>query len=114
MPFISIQVSGPVSEDQRRETASRLGGLIEILPGKTEKALMLEVTGEHRLFFGGIEKPCAYVDLRLFRKSELSAKKELARCIFQLMKEIFSIEADNVYLSYIELDTWGAHGELKD
>ena len=53
MPYISTKVNIPVSKDAETKLAEKYGEIITLVPGKTERWLMLSFEDEARLWFGG-------------------------------------------------------------
>ena len=87
MPFIRVSANVAVNEGQAQRIKTMLGQAIEVIPGKSEAWLMVEVEGEKALWMAGTDAPAAgimpvtvapspttrYVRLRSDRAADASA-----------------------------------------
>lgn len=53
MPFINSRVSVPVMARQQASVKEKLGKAISIIPGKSEKGLMVEFANDCDIYFQG-------------------------------------------------------------
>ena len=114
MPYISITTAEKLTDEQKIATKSELGKLITILPEKVEGGLMVDFSDGHTMFFRGNAAPvCAFVEIRIFRKSPLEAKKEFTAEVFKLMERQFGIKNDQMFLNIVEFENWGSAGVFK-
>ncbi|MBR1851787.1 MAG: hypothetical protein IJ794_01225 [Lachnospiraceae bacterium] len=68
MPFIKAKVNVPLSEEQETELKTRMGQIIELVPGKSEEYLLLEFEDNCRLWLRGRnEEPIVYIEAAIFR-----------------------------------------------
>ena len=51
MPFINSKISVTITNEQEQEIKSRLGQVIQTIPGKSESWLMVGFEPEYRLYF---------------------------------------------------------------
>lgn len=113
MPFISVNVTGQVTPAQKEQIKTQLGQLITILPGKDEGGLMVDISDNHSLYFGGKEKEsCAFLDIRLYKESPLAEKTEFVKAVCEALHETLGIDKGDVYLNFIELANWGCGGSI--
>ena len=86
-----------------------------MIPGKTEKALMVDFSEKsYHVFSAGERRDLAFVDVRLLQDCEKFAnKKAFTEAVFELMEKETGLTADDVYLSWGEYDTWGTKGSMK-
>ena len=114
MPFISVNVSGSLSKMQKDEIKSSLGKLIEILPTKSEKGLMVDICDNHTLYYAGEEmEKAAFIDLRVYKESPFDEKREFFKRVCEMMSEIAGIDAANIYCNIFELSNWGSRGDFR-
>ena len=67
MPYISTKTNIELAKDKRDALAAKYGEIISIVPGKTERWLMLSFDGGAEMYFGGRgDEPMAYIELSLF------------------------------------------------
>ena len=108
MPYIDIKTTVPVSGDMEAALFKALGKAIEIFPGKTEKWLMLNVTGEQKMCFAGDAKqPCLFADVRIFGNPNAKAAEAMTQALCGIFEEVLNIPADRSYICYKGYDTWG-------
>jgi len=114
MPFIAVNVSGKATSAQKEEIKSSLGKVITLIPGKIEERLMIDISDNHALYMGGRElSHGAFVDVRLYKSAEFADKQKLAIEISGILNRVLDIPPEDIYLNYIEFETWGAKGTLK-
>lgn len=114
MPFIQVNVTKTLSQEQKEAIKSGLGRVISLIAGKTERVLMVDISDGHTMYFdGSLRENCAYIDVKIYRQANFGEKKALTEAVFQLLKESIGLDEDNFYLSISEFDTWGTKGSLK-
>ncbi|NLN45378.1 MAG: hypothetical protein GX153_02265 [Clostridiaceae bacterium] len=113
MPFVHLQLSRPLEPAVKKELASAVGGLISILPNKSERGLMLRIEDDCGMFFRGAEADCVYVDVRLYLASPFDKKGEFARALLETIQRITGTEPGSVYMSFAEYGNWVSGGDIK-
>ena len=58
MPYISFKTNHKLTLRQENTIKSKSGELISLIPGKTEKALMIHMEDDQIMYFKGEETPC--------------------------------------------------------
>ena len=66
MPYIHIVTNTSIPDNTEEMLKTQLGRAIEILPGKNENWLMLNFTGDARLWFAGSDAPAALAEVSLY------------------------------------------------
>jgi hypothetical protein len=112
MPYISVAIGQKLSALQKEKLKTELGRLITIIPGKTEPDLIVDIQDGGSLYMGGTEAPSVYIDLRVYTKTALEAKKRFTRELFAFITSEFGIEAARQYLTISEYEHWGYGGEF--
>jgi hypothetical protein len=112
MPYIQVSIGQKLSVPQREMLKSELGRLISIIPGKTEQGLIVNIQDGFSLYMGGTEEPAAYIDLRVYTKTDPEAKKRITGEIFDLIAREFAIPKARQYLTIGEYENWGYGGEF--
>jgi len=111
MPYIESKVSTAVNKAQETELKTRLGKIIELIPGKNESWLMLSFEPGCSLYFkGSNEVPCAFVRVKVFGKETPEAYENMTPAICELFEEVLGIPADHTYVVYEALTNWGWNG----
>jgi phenylpyruvate tautomerase PptA (4-oxalocrotonate tautomerase family) len=112
MPYIAINTMQELSAPQKERIKSELGRLMSIIPTKTEAGLLIDLSSGHTFYKGGIKVDGAFVDIRLFHKSEFEPKKKYTQEVLDLLSRELSIKKEHMYLTISEFENWGSNGEL--
>ena len=111
MPFINAKVNVPISSAQETELKSRLGEAITLLPGKSERWLMVGFEDNYHLYFQGEKSdPIAFVEVKLFGGSNPAAFEKLTAAISEIFGDVLDIAADHIYVCYVPTSDWGWNG----
>ena len=96
MPYISTKTNIELAKEKRDALAAKYGKIISLVPGKTERWLMLSFDDKATMYFGGkSDEPMAYIELSLFCDA-VSAETGIAPA--------------NIYVKYEEAEHWGWNG----
>ena len=108
MPFIATKTNRPISDAAAKELKAAYASAIELLPGKTEKWLMLSFEGDTPMaFHGDMASPMAYLTVSLVGKAPSTAYDALTARLCEIMENTLGIAPDMVYIKYEEVDHWG-------
>ena len=107
MPFIQTKTNLSVSADQEKALKARFGKTIGLLPGKSERWLMLGFEDNCRMWFGGDDAPCAFLEVKLFGNASPSSCDKLTAAITDDVCEVLGVPADRIYVKYEEIANWG-------
>lgn len=108
MPFISTKTNRPIPKDTARALKEAYASAIELLPGKTEKWLMLSFEGETEMaFHGDMDAPMAFLTVSLVGSAPREAYDAMTVRLCEIMETVLGIAPDMVYVKYEEVDTWG-------
>ena len=108
MPFISTKTNKPIADATARALKEAYASAIELLPGKTEKWLMLSFEGDTKMaFHGDMDTPMAFLTVSLVGGAPDSAYDALTKRLCEIMGDVLGIAADMVYVKYEEVDHWG-------
>lgn len=113
MPYIGVSTSKVLTEAQKDAIKTELGRKIEILPGKTEAKLMIDISDGHSMYFAGEKRELAFLDVRCYGSTEFENKKAFTEAAFDVVQETTGLPEDGIYLSYGEFSTWGTMGSMK-
>lgn len=107
MPYINARFSTPVSPEQETAVKAALGEAITLL-SKPERFLMVEISDNCRLYFGGRnDRPIAYFNVALLHSAPRASYEALTARLCALAKDILGIDGDNVYVKFEETENWG-------
>ncbi|MCI9575311.1 MAG: hypothetical protein HFJ84_01310 [Clostridiales bacterium] len=111
MPYIRTQVSISLSKEKEIALKEKLGQAITILPGKTERWLMLDFRDQCRMYFqGGQEEAAAFVEVKLFGTAGAAVYQEMTAAVTKIISEELGIPAQRIYVQYEECSYWGWNG----
>ncbi len=114
MPYININLSKRLDEADFEKIKTALGEAITILPGKSERVLMIDIEDGKRIYFGGIKKAsAAYVDVKIYGSCDFYLKAQFTEAVFEILNKYAGVPADDAFISISEHDTWGLGGRLK-
>ena len=111
MPYIAVTTSKALSDEQKDELKKTIGQKISLIPGKTEAALMVDISDNHTMYFAGEKRKLAYVDVRCYGSTEFENKKALTEALFDAVELHTGLHDDSIYLTYSEFSNWGTRGK---
>ena len=111
MPYLRARVNRTVSEDETAQLRRKFGEAISLLPGKTERWLMVDIDGSASLSLAGDgSRPLAMLEVELYGKSTPDAYDALTARLTEILDEVLGVSPDGVYVKYAEVDHWGFAG----
>ncbi len=111
MPFINVMVSKKVTQEEQLAVKAKLGRAISVFPGKSEPYLMVNITPECNLYFGGKnDTPIAMGEIKLFGSSTREYYEKFTAEFCKIMEEELNIPQDKIYITYQEIENWGYNG----
>jgi hypothetical protein len=112
MPFIRANVSTPVSNEKELAIKSGLGKTIQLIPGKTESGLMVEIVENCTLYLAGNQdNKTAYVKVELRGDLDDEASNNVTHSICELLEKELCIPQNRVYVTYECIRQWGCNGK---
>ncbi|MBQ9901460.1 MAG: hypothetical protein IJM51_03625 [Clostridia bacterium] len=109
MPFININTNVSISKPQEVAVKTRLGKVIELIPGKSESWLMVGFEGDHPLYFRGSgSEKIAFVEVSVFGRVNRAAADKLTAAITEILEQELGIQQS--YIKYEEAEIWGWNG----
>ena len=107
MPYINARFSTTVSPEKEIELKSALGEAITLL-SKPERYLMVEISDNCRLYFGGNnDRPIAFFDVSLLHSAPRASYEKLTARLCDIAKDVMGVDGDNVYVKFEETKNWG-------
>ena len=115
MPFIKSKVSTPITKEQEFELKTRLGKAIELVPGKSEKYLLLDFEGNAHLWVAGDEKqPAAYIEAAIFGNEIHAGYEDFTREVTKIFMDVLHIPPERIYIRYEDITAWAVQGMYID
>lgn len=110
MPFIRVNANVAVNESQAQRIKTLLGQAIDVIPGKSEAWLMVEVEGEKALWMAGSDAPAAIAEVSLYGGADADNYRQLTGRVCDILDSVLDIAPDRVYVKYAETEHWGWNG----
>ena len=113
MPYIAVNTTLKLSAAQKEKIKTEFGRLITIIPTKTEAGLLVDFSDSRTIYKGGEEVSGAFIDVRIFHKSDFEPKKKFTEESFEMLSRELGTKKENMYLNIMEFDNWGSGGTFK-
>ena len=113
MPFIQVQLSLKINENQKNDLQSKLTDVVAAGFSKPKMYIMSEIEDEKSLFMGGnkLEKG-AYINISLLGSANKSSCQNITKSVCDILNKDFGIEGNNVYVTYHPVDLWAWNGMM--
>ena len=113
MPYITIDMSKSISEEQKDQLASEIGKAITAFPGKTDRALMIGINDGRLIYNHGVrQENCAYLDISMHGSFPYEMKNDFTVRVYEIFERLFGTTDSNLYVTITEYDDWGVYGKL--
>jgi hypothetical protein len=110
MPYIKATTNILVTEDKKKELKADFGRLIEVIPGKTERWLMVAIEDGTYMAMGGDDSPTLMLEVDLLGTASRETYDAFTRESCALISERLGIASERIYVKYKEFSVWGAGG----
>ena len=94
MPFIRVSANVAVNEGQAQRIKTLLGQAIEVIPGKSEAWLMVEVEGEKALWMAGSDAPAAIAEVSVYGGADAEDYRQLTGRVCDILDSVLDVPAD--------------------
>lgn len=112
MPQIRITTGAKLSQQEKQEIASGLNEAITGIPEKSSANTMLSIQDDVFMAFADREsKACLHMHVLLRGKAAMDEKAKVTADACRLFERVLGLKADGVYVTFHELDNWGARGQ---
>lgn len=111
MPLLSIETNQALDETQANTLITRASATTASLLGKPASYVMIRVTHNPNMMFGGNQDPLAYLELKSLGLPE-DRTTELSRGLCDLMSDGLDIPAERIYIEFTNgtRHLWGWNG----
>ena len=111
MPYIEAKFSCKLDENKISDLKTAFGKAIELIPGKSENWLMVNIEDGKNIFFkGNRDEESAFISVSIFGSASNSAYSDLTAELCKVVLEITGVPASRTYITYSEFDKWGWNG----
>lgn len=105
MPFVEIKTTVTLDKKQTEKLRDDVRAAISLIPGKTADNMMLEIQSGCDMWIGDLDKPCAFVEIRLYGPSPLNTKQAFVDAVVDALSP-FGIEAPRIYMNIWQRENW--------
>ena len=113
MPYISVDVTCLLTNVEKQEIASKMGKVMEQIPGKDHSRLMVAVRDNVFLTLASVQENLAYFNVMIYGTTTFEAKKNFTEAAYEALHSVTNIPCNKMYLNFTETDIWGIDGTLK-
>lgn len=109
MPFINVKTTCPISRDKECVLSAKLGEAITVVK-KSESWLQIGFEDNARLWFGGKEGNCAYIEVSVLGEGGKAYYSDMTKVLCDMISSELAIPPERIYVKYTETDSWGWNG----
>lgn len=113
MPFVHLSTTKTMTMAEKEVISDEIAKLVATLPGKPYERTMVRIDAGCEIFRAGKQADCAYLQTHFQNPVGIGAQTEYIEALYALFKERLGLEAHQLYMSMIALDTWGTRGTLQ-
>ncbi len=108
MPLLNITLNQPIDPHAQAERIHQASALVAKMLGKPEQYVMVNLTPNGNMSFGGSSEPLAYLELKSIGLPA-DRTREFSATLCGFMQDIFGIPAERVYIEFsnAEHHLWG-------
>lgn len=111
MPFINVKTNKELSAQKKQEIENKLSDAISLIPGKSDRYLMLAVEDNiSMMFHRDTDSGIAMVEVKIFGSSTKEHYTKLTQRICEVLDEEAGISPDCCYVKFEEVSLWGYNG----
>lgn len=111
MPYFDVSTTQKASASLKKDIQQELGRIIELIPGKSERWLMVQIHDEASLSFAGSdESPAAIITLKTFGELAPEQYDMLTAEICQRISSLLQTKPERIYVLYESVTHWGWNG----
>ena len=111
MPMINVQVSASLSSEEKDAIVKELGQLVSLMPGRSEKYLMVGIKDGYTHYLAGKKLDrAAFMDLRLLGRESEAGQEQFVVKAQEALSKLLHIPIGNIYTNILEMPHWGARG----
>jgi len=110
MPFVCVKTNKKIDDSKKVEIKAGLGKFIELLPGKSENWLMVEIDDARDLYFKGSKEPAVMIEVKMFGGANQSSLENFTREVTKFVSSKLEVNSSRIYISYFATIDWGFNG----
>ena len=111
MPFIDTKTTVKIDKETELRLKAEFAKAIELIPGKSERWLMLNFSDCCHMYFAGSDEPSAILEVKIFGSASEESYARLTKALTEIICRELGLAPTRVYVKYEEISTWGFAGE---
>ena len=111
MPNMHFYTNLSLDKATKDEIKAAFAEAIAIIPGKSEKWLMVIIEDETSMYLGGSDAPCAMVSVELLGSADGETYEKVTAAVTAKLAKLLPLSPDRIYTKYSEYRHWGFNGE---
>lgn len=113
MPFLMAKINVPIDSEQEIALKSRLGKAIELIPGLSEKFLLIGIEN-CKMYLRGNDEPVAYIEIGIFGNDNHLGYENFSLAVTKIFVDVLKIQPLNVYIKFSDIAAWSVGGIFFD
>ena len=111
MPYVSLSVGAPISDEKKEIIQKEIGRLISIIPGKSSPVTMIKIEDCCDMYMGEDKANYAFCEVRLLGEAPYENKNEFYQAFRKLLIEQIGIK--EIYFNYVVFNEWGSRDSFR-
>lgn len=112
MPYCEVLTTTKIGKPEEKALDREIARIIELVPGKSERWVMVHIEDQARMSFAGsCEEPAAMVTLKTFGELEPEMYDLLTQEFCARLSERLHVPRDRIYVVYEPIAYWGWDGK---
>lgn len=112
MPYIRVSTTRVMSAEQQLALKAGLARAVELIPGKDESKLMVELAAGQAMYYRGEAGEFAFIDARFSGAVDFADKKRFTEAALGLCEQVLDLAPGDANLTISCYDEWGTKGTL--
>lgn len=113
MPFVHLSTTKTMTMEQKENLSNEIAKLVATMPGKPYERTMVRIDAGCEIFRAGKLAECAYFQTHFQRPVPIGEQTAYIERMYALFKEQLGLDVPQIYMSMIDMDTWGSRGTLQ-
>ncbi len=111
MPYLKIQTNQTIAPEQSKALLAAASKQLACDLGKPERYVLVELTANPTMLFGGTDEPAAYLELKSIGLP-LGQTKNLSQSLTSLLQDALGVLPSRIYIEFTDVkgSFWGWNG----
>lgn len=112
MPYIRLSTTKEIDAEKQLCLKAELARATELVPGKKEALLMVELAAGQTMFYRGQEGDFAFIDARFSGEVPFAEQKIFTEAAIAAAAEVLGLKTEDINLTFSCFNSWGTRGTL--